>query len=334
MKTAALLPTPGDPYLIEHWLRNYEQTWMGEVDELRVLINMQPIPEVRQWIKDRVEERDGIYMESPEQVPYGHGYALRLLVDSTDADTIMLCEDDCRVRYRGAVQQRFDRIERGEADVIGGPRTSMTPGIHVACAARWSPVQCDEDGGHGYGMWPAFVFARRECLLATDQNYGVRAWSKGEYVEPVDWVCPSDDTDCADTFGWAAIQLRAKFNVVPDVQFKGPDQWQSWLDRGKDIPWFHIGSLSSSHNLCAGTEAELMDAGEVGPGSGEEKEWGNRLYWWWRCFTTTQDELPEYIGPYGQGWSQIKNTKGVRQEAIEQWGNVADRLVTWNEDTI
>lgn len=331
MKTTAILPTPGDPYLIEHWLRNYEQTWQGEVDELRVLINLQPLAPVREWIKGRVEARGGIYMETPDQAPYGHGHALRLLVDSTDADVVMLCEDDCRVRYRGAVQQRFDRIERGEADVIGGPRTSMTPGINMAASRKFPVDNCEVDGGQGFGMWPAFVFVRKECLLATDQNYGVRAWSKGEYVEPVDWVCPEDDKECADTFGWCALQLRAKYKVVADVQFKGPDQWQSWLDRGRDMPWFHIGSLSSSANLCEGEHAELMDATEVGPGSGEETEWGNRLYWWSRCFRTTQQAFPEYADAYAQGLTRLRDSKHVREEAIQRWEGVADRLVTWDE---
>ena len=29
-KSAALLPTPGDPFQVLYWLRNYERIWRGE----------------------------------------------------------------------------------------------------------------------------------------------------------------------------------------------------------------------------------------------------------------------------------------------------------------
>ena len=46
MKSVALLPTHGDPFMLRHFLVNYDRVWRGEVDELHVLVSGQPDPEV------------------------------------------------------------------------------------------------------------------------------------------------------------------------------------------------------------------------------------------------------------------------------------------------
>jgi hypothetical protein len=318
---AALLPTPGNPYLIEHWLRNYERVWKGEVDELRVLVNAQPDQVVREAIREAVERRGAIYMESTDAE---HGLALRRLVDSTEADLVMLCEDDCRVRFSGEVAPRFERIERDECDVIGSPRGSMTIGIHNRAAMKFKEPKsaADSPGSHGFGMWPAFVFARRSALLATDQNYGAVSWQPGDRVPGLGYI--AKNFECADTFGACALQLRAQCRVEYDVQFKGPDEWAAWLARDMHIPWFHCGSLSSW--MFNGKYLHAEPATKW-----DKKQWGHRFAWWRRVWATTDPAFSEWREQYGAAWEEYRLHMTVHEHNVDEWCPLLDQMVTWDE---
>ncbi len=86
MTTAALLPTPGDPLLAKYWIRNYEQVWKGEVDELLVLVNGNT-ESVKMY-----EQTGARVILNPDRM--GHGEALDVLVCNIDADKVVFIEDD------------------------------------------------------------------------------------------------------------------------------------------------------------------------------------------------------------------------------------------------
>jgi hypothetical protein len=295
--------------------------WKGEVDELRVLVNSQPDPLVRDAIREAVERRGAIYMESTDAE---HGLALRTLVDSTDADIVMLCEDDCRVRLSGQVAPRFERIEAGECDVLGSPRGSMTAGVHARATDMLPkpPNPADVNGYHGQGMWPAFVFARRSALLATDQWYGAKSWEPGDEVLGLDWH--AQVFECSDTFGACALQLRAQCHVKHDVQFKGPDEWTRWLTDGTLMPWFHIGSLSSWTFNGAYLHATPST-------KHDRKQWGHRFAWWRRVWATTDPAFEPWREQYGQAWEAYRQHMGVHEHNVDEWCSLLDQMVTWDE---
>jgi hypothetical protein len=315
------LPTPGNPFLVEHWLRNYEQVWKGEVDELRVNVNAQYDPAIRDAIREAVERRGAVYMEGKEAE---HGFALRELVDATEADVVLLCEDDCRVRIEGHIARRFERIERNECDVIGSPRGSMTVGLNRRASEVFGEkvsMTADARGFHGHGMWPAFVFARRSALLATDQWYGAQDWQPGEEVLGLDWQ--TRQFECSDTFGATALQLRKACRVEHDVQYKGPDGWDEWLHT-HDMPWFHIGSLSSwqfNGEFLHATPASRADM----------PQWAHRFAWWRRVFETTAPAFPDLRERYASAWEAYRQHIGIDTDLIDSWVPLLDRMVTWDE---
>lgn len=339
MKSAALLPSHGDPFCLKHLLVNYERVWKGEVDDLYVLISGQPDQEVCAYMRQLIEDA-GAHCVGAVGPTMDHGVALRLLAEhavvphhGVNAEIIVLVESDARVIKSGAVAERVARIGSGEVEVIGSPRISMDSRLHDACVQRWGPSKvCTPDGCEGYGLWPCFVFVWAEALLyETDRNYGARGWLEGEEVAGLGMR--AQDGWCADTFGAAAFQLRARHGISPDVQYKGPWRWQEWLDAGHDIPWFHTGSLSSwggSGGLTVDGDSELQD-GRWLTSIEELYEWGHRVHWWRRFLQHAGDDLPRQQENYLRNIERLCGVMGVGPQHEERWARVVDRLVTWDE---
>lgn len=257
MKTAALLPTAGDPLLAKYWCRNYEQVWKGEVDELQVLLN-------------GPEETADIYRAVGGIVTVmgriGHGEALNLLIERSDADAVVFFEDDAFVRLPNMVEGRLSRILSGDTDVIGCPRGGMDPAIAAAAQEKWGGVE-GPDGSSGHGIWPALFFARPKDLRSVNrllcQSW---TWQAGETVPGLGYVCPREMT--TDTMTAMAFQMRDKFRIRPDVQYK--ELWQK--ECKGDEPWFHSGGLANI------PESARPD---IGMDSLEGVDWAHR-FWWWR----------------------------------------------------
>lgn len=326
MKTAALLPTPGDPYRALYWLRHFE-SWRDKVDELRVFSSGQHNLVAREVIREAVEGVGGVYDERDDLVP--HGIALGILVQDCDADVVMLCEDDAFVRQPSAVAETLAFLRSGDVDVVASPRQSMTPELADAAVRRWGECSVPHDGATGHGMWPAFVFARRDALLATDRNFSNWSWGTGQRVPGLDHVVVGP-TAVVDTFGSAAFQLREHFRVCDVPQFKGPWRWEEWLDAGVEMPWFHAGSLSSSANLLAETP-EFMD-GRTMTTDQEVGEWSHRLSWWLRMFETTYQAMPDDANErYMKNFQRLADRVGINREQMRVWDDVVDRMVTWDE---
>ena len=332
MTSAALLPTPGDPFLLRHWLRNCELVWREEVDELRVLVGGQSDPAARAYIRHRVEALGGVYAERETGGLVPHGVALNILISDTDADVVVLLEDDVRVRSSGAIVRHVRGIDQGLYDVAASPRGSMTPGLAAAAVARW-PRGRLEDGSEGHGMWPAFVFARRSDLLATDRDYGERSWGPGMHVPGLGYLVEGGP-EVADTFGGTAFQLRDRLRVHDIPQWKCPWLTDAWLSgQNEKMSWFHVGSLSSSNNL-GGFEPPVFQDGRTLTDPQEIGEWAHRLVWWRRCLRLHGHDLPEHAARYEANWERLRRRMGVPVERIDAWTGMLERLITWDEHDV
>lgn len=288
MKTAALLPTPGDPLLARYWVNNYRQTWQGETDELVVLINGHELDSID------VYESVGARVEFTSE-RLGHGQAMRRLLAMTDADIVMYAEDDAFVRREGVVTKAFDLIRAHETDVIGCPRGGMDPAIGEAAVEKWGECH-GPDGSSGYGLWPAFLFARTADLRATSQRFESWTWVTGETVPGVNYTVPHPMT--TDTMSTVAFELHDRHDVTLTVNHKELDQ----KDLGRypfDPPWFHAGGLSNDPTLARGGD------------SNEGRDWAHR-FWWWRR-----------IGhDYRHLWNDVDP---------DYWTDILEPWITWDE---
>lgn len=257
MKSAALLPTPGDPFLARYWVRNYERVWKGEVDELIVVVN------------GGTEDAREAYRNTGARVisvPYrmGHGQALTALTNVTDADVVVFVEDDAFVREPGAIREHLERAAKGE--VIGSPRGGMHPILEQAAREKWGDV-VSPDGSTGHGLWPCFLFVRTDVLRETDRSFEAQWWWPGDTVPGLGYKVTDTPVD-TDTMTSVAFQLRAKHPISVVPQYKEVHQ----KTFPGSAPWFHAGGLS--------TLDEPIPTGLSGTNAG--RDYAHRLWWWLR----------------------------------------------------
>ena len=290
-----LLPTAGDPLLAAYWCRNW-QTWRDDVDELHVLLN--GTPEAAP-----IYEAAGAHVTITARI--GHGQALDMLVMASDADAVVCMEDDAFVRRPGAIRERLARILRGETDVIGTPRGGMSPEVEAAALAKWGPVT-GPDTSSGHGLWPAFLFARPADLRSVPfLRCESWTWQQGETIPGLGYTCP--DVMTTDTMTAMAFQLRERFRITPDVQYK--EMWQKDLAemtaRAGDPPWFHAGGMANI------PESIRPD---IGMDNNEGRDWAHR-FWWWRRVGHDYRAWWEYARLDPDYWTPI----------VEPWITWADR---------
>ena len=241
MTRAAILPTPGDPFLNKFWFKMFEKNWQDEVDKLYVLVNSQIEDSVVEFLRKMYESNPKVKFFYVERM-IEHGKALAFLLDMVEEELVMLIEDDGLIFKSGAVKEQFDRIEAGEVDVIGGHRQSSTPDIAKAVQHFFYTESMESF------LWPNFLFTKTQYLKNTDRNFGAVGFKKGENVP---FLNQSFETDQAmDTFGWATIQLYVQnleidfieqyHAMAEDAMFYEQKQ-RMWDGKCK---WTHWGSLS------------------------------------------------------------------------------------------
>lgn len=245
---AALLPYPGDPFLLKLWFKYYER-WSAEVDRLYVYVNSPGSKEVINYIKALVEEHDKtffIYIDRQIE----HGEALRQMVQLANEDYIMFVEDDGFIFKPDYVKSSFEAIESGRVDAVGSRRGSCSLWLYQAASQKYG-VNNDGYGDNGPNFWPNFFFAKREDLLKVT-NFGARFWKEGEMVREVGMIAPEDSA--GDTFVEGSLQLRAmglRFDYVPQYHGSTDDE-PDYLNKTNIwdgvCPWLHVGSLSSGYH--------------------------------------------------------------------------------------
>jgi hypothetical protein len=269
---AALLPTPGDPFMLAYWLRNFE-TWAEHVDELVVLINgeghnFDPPAALLDHPKAHV---------TSTSARMGHDGALRWLLENTSADHVMLCEDDAYVRKPEAVDRAFRAITSGAVDIVGSPRHEDYASSPLQ---EWPRKLTKDHEEVRRGLWPAFLFARRRDLLDTDRVYGDRRWNLGQTIEGLDmpvtrelceFVGIAPDYIHLDTLFGTTFQLRARsprIELVHRVRLFDAQATEDWI--AADPPWFHVTGLSTLDYILN----ERQDIPDHGL-------WERRIAWWW-----------------------------------------------------
>lgn len=335
MTRAALLPAGGDPFLLTYWLRHYQQLWADEVDELRILVNGQNDPEVREYMR----LASASVPHASIQFNVGrvdHGANLERMVAETDATHVLFCEDDAFVRHSGVIEARFHRIERGATDVIGTARGNATPNLLARAAEKFGPVPQTESGEQGLSLYPCFLFARKSDLPAN--GYSGRFFPPGTYIESLDYTTTGEEA--ADTFTASTWELRAAgLRIEPEAAYRSDSAFSGTgagrVDGGAnngDAPWFHVGSMSTGFGCSFMVPHDTGYAGlvaQVRP-KGELRDWQKRMAWWTRVADATEGELPDYHRQYVESLNGFMADVEANPLEIHGWRTMYEPLVTWN----
>lgn len=245
MSRAALLPTPGDPFIIAAWLNHYKKVWAKEIDKLYIHLNSRLEEPVMNYVKQ-------ICLDAGADVTYtcawmGHGEALRIIFDKCNEDHIFLIEDDAYIFHPTVVSQCFERVESGAYDAVVTTRGSCSESIRLKEAEYWG---LKGDLWYKPNFWPCFFFSKKETL-APCQNLATWNVPTGTFIKELNWTTPENIS--MDTFGQASIELRARnlrFLCLEDGRATTQDlflfpQKQGIFADPPVAPWIHFGSTSS-----------------------------------------------------------------------------------------
>lgn len=324
---AAILPYPGDPFLLNYWLKFFDEIWGEEVDKLYIYLNCPAEEAVINYIRHLCNVRPKINLQyHPAQTE--HGTAIDRTLDIVTEKYVMLIEDDAFIFKKGVVDSAFKKIESGEYDIVGSKRGSCSFEILEKAKEKWG-LNYEGLGDQGCNFWPNYFFSTKELLLKTDRNFNSRAWNKGDKIEPLDWVVDVDQV-VGDTFVNTSLQLQ---NMVPQSrilylpQYHGsPDDLEHFAKKqylfDGHAPWTHIGSLSSGvGGLLKDDFDRPLSLRKVDPPKEETilpKEWcqtegqrwefERRVQWWATFYDYAKDipaDLKEYHGLYAKALARI-----------------------------
>lgn len=308
MTRAALLPYPGDPFLLHYWLKFYDQFWADEVDALYIGLNS-PLEKagvdyINEMIQSRIDQGRKIVLDYyPDMAD--HGPTIRKLLEMCDEDLVMLIEDDGFIFRKGQVDSCFKQIENGSYDVVGGKRGSCD--FEILEQAKWIwDLEYSGEGDQGPNFWPNFFFSSKELLLNTDRNFAAKAWKQGENIPELGQkgipYTVKKEIIYGDTFVNTSLQIRSKVprdRILCIPQFHGsPDDLDHYRDHkylfSGLAPWTHVGSLSSGiSGVLQDNEGRSLARRLLDPSKGqtrlprewcqtdaEKREWERRVQWW------------------------------------------------------
>lgn len=340
MRTA-ILPFPGDPYLLNYWINIFKRIWYDEIDKLIVFHNSTIEPEMEQYIKNLCNDEKIVYIYKDKQIE--HGECINQALDyTTDDDIIMLIEDDGYIFKSGKIDYCFKAIESGNYDIVGSKRGSCAFEILEAAKKKWG-LDYQGLGDQGCNFWPCYFFAKSSLLKKTSRNFGANAFYKGKYITPINYTV-EPDVIYSDTFVYTSLELR---DMIPENRILYVNQYHA---NPEDIVyaenrvnlfdgnsyWTHIGSLSSGvGGVLRDRENRPLVKRKIEPPKGEtilekyantdmeKMEWARRISFWlkfWEYASNNKGNEEFYI-LYGEAVNRIINQYGLHIKTIRKFQN-------------
>lgn len=346
MTKAALLPTPGDPYVLKMWFKFFENVWQNEVDKLYIHLNSPVEAKIFDFMVDFLSKNPKVVVSTAFKAE-DHGPSLVKLLNLCHEDLILLIEDDSIIFRHGIVTNCFNKIESGKFDIVGSQRGSASHNLIDMARVKYD-LDYSGYGDRGPHFWPNFFFCKREDLLKTDLHFEGKRWEKGDYIPQLNLIVDDNDT-LGDTFVWTSIQLRAmKLKIGYINQYHactndiGQYARKEWLWDGS-CPWFHFGSLSSGIMGILRNEKGKPLAFRTNPNvpeneklpdyihSEEDKlEFERRCMWWQLCYEETKNEckdIEEFGEPYKNAIERIINEYQLDRNRIEKRKEIYKELL-------
>jgi len=284
----ALLATAGNPYVLRLWIQSFQRFWRSEVDKLYVVMTCPVEQPVMRYMLGELAAAGAHLVPIPGlQHILQHGEGIAMLLDHCEDGHILLIEDDCFILRHGEVGRYFDVLAAGEVDIVASCGGSSTADV-LRRAKQTFGVSLDPYYS------PNMFFAGRSILRETDRHFWSRNWKKGDYIQPLDYICDQDE--CGDTLVSTSLQLRARgyrAMLIPQPHARPEDALDYQAGRGffaEIPPWVHFGSLSGGTAAMMDQEGlviahrGLPHKGHLADiGAASALEWEKRLAMWLLC---------------------------------------------------
>lgn len=335
MSRACLLPTPGDPFLLQYWLLCYKRFWKNNIDGLYVYVNS-PIPDDVVVFNGEILDAAGAKLVLWANTMIDHGKALEELLKNVDEDNVMLVEDDGFIFKSGKVDAAFARLDNSPYKVVASKRGSCSPAILEMAQEKWG-LNYEGYGDQGCNFWPNFFFTKTEILKGIGGHFGASAWQPGEMIEglemrtelfangdtfvsgslriraALDKIRPPESREgplLGDTLIWYEPQYHGNTDDMPDHD-KGEGIWSP------DCYWTHSGSLSTGITNLLNLDRELPKGMA---GTDQEKLELERRVMFWQIFweNATPTGIEKFHEDYGKAIMRLITHYELNEGRINQ----------------
>jgi len=241
--TSLLLPTPGDPLILDTWLRNYKK-YEHLIDECIICINGVSVPVdilinnlhlVNYW--NSISKNYSKIKVFFSHYLNDHGLALKLLYERSIGDIIFLMEDDNYILDIHFLENCIKKVKSREYDIVGVPRNSCSEEITQQVEFifnRKSP-----------SFWPTHFIVTRELLDKTDINFETRVYNANCCIKELNNYIPTNKL-VSDTMVYLSLQLINKSRKIFDIQTSHHSFIDETFDKVEHCSDLHIGSFSST----------------------------------------------------------------------------------------
>jgi hypothetical protein len=357
MSRVAILPFPGDPFLLNYWLHYYDNVWKKEVDTLIVYINSPIENTVVEYMQARIERSGGLWFYSPVQLE--HGEVINRCLELTNSeDYVVLLEDDCFIFKPSVLNRCFEALESGVCELVGSKRGSCSQEILDKAQERWG-LSYAGFGDQGCNFWPNLLFAKNSTLLThTSRNFGAKTWKRGEMVVPLGYIV-EPEVVVGDTFVEASLELRSK---IPEAHIGYIPQYHAHpldiehYNKGEGIferdnngnyvaTHVHIGSLSSGvGGVLKDDQNRSLSRRMIDPPAGtpqfgqepnndfESQEWERRVQMWltfWQC--REEAYIEDFAKLYETALNQIIKRFSLSRDRIGTRQRLFNNLGLWQK---
>jgi len=245
-----LLPTPGDPLILQTWISNFRK-YEHLIDECLICVN-HLITE--NTISEKTENELNKFYESFRndkiKIFYkhninNHGLILKNLYGTAKGDIIFLMEEDNFIFDVAYLEENLNKIKNNECEVIGVQRN--------CCSEKMIEIFSKKYNRPNVGFWPTNFLCKKSLLNKTDLNFSEKVFNSGDFIKELNYV--PTDTFYSDTMVFLSLQLHSLTNNISYIK----NSYHSSIDdvihlsikknQNENIGDLHIGSLSSIYNL-------------------------------------------------------------------------------------
>ena len=325
MSRAILVSAGGDPLLASFCIDLIKKNCYNVIDSIYVCYNNST-----DTPKEVETEFLGRYLDDPKiKIIYwptqlGYGLPITKMLQVCEEDLVMLLEDDGFLLQEAAVDSAFKQIENNHVDALGSPRFSCGTEISEALKLKYN-LDYSGYGDVGPNFWPNFFFCRKRDLLDTDLNFAPKSFEKGIYYSELNHTM--SETEGADTFVWACIQMRhtgVRFGNIPQFHsspYEITDKEKSegnW--RGVKPYWIHGGSLSvGAGKYLRGVVPDV--SAEI-----SKQEIESRVAWW-SVIASNVEGFDSYRSQYKKGILELMEKAQLDEDRIMRKVDIYEELL-------
>jgi hypothetical protein len=325
---AILLPSIGDPFLLELWFSRSYPKFKNEVDHVYICLdsnqNEKWQSEVKQHIIETYSKLPNISIFFSEKA--GLSSTIETAFKRCQHTYFAYIQEDAYVYKEGEVDRCFELLECDTVDVVATPMYCYS-GI-------LNGLLSDVTGGKepylhhlGFAFWQNFFFSSVKTIRETNCNFEPKQYRKGERIPYLNQEAP--DTVSLDVMAEISFQLR-----VLGKRFKYVSQGLGVHDLNfspLDVNfWQHVNSLSSITTYLV-NETAMPPVGDESVSLKTELE---RRVAWWIVAAKTHGVPKDLTSPIGRYYwryaamiNKIISDYKLDQKNVDKRVNIIERIL-------